>query len=228
MDKISLSRKKELEQPDEVQVFLNKVLQYVMHHKTQLISAFGFLLFAVFVVYGLSSYAASNENKASVLFDNAKQKYATTVEASGAVDAYSSVEMDYIRLLKEYPSTSASKFAQIQFANISYDAGKFDKAIDLYQTAIKEFDADHPFRNLLLSGLAYSYAGKKDYEPAVKYFTKLVSGTSNVLKDDALFNLGLIYEKQGKKEKSTEAFKKIVEDHANSIFINIATEKLTG
>ena len=228
MDKISLARKRELQQPDEVQLFLNKVLEYVIDNKMQLVSGIGILLFSVIVVYGLSYYKTSNENKASILFDDVKQKYVDTLKTKSVADAYKEVKANYTKYFAEYSSTSAGKFAQIQFANISYDSGNFDKAIEFYELAIDEFGKDHPFGNLLLSGIAYSFAGKKNYESAIKYFNELVLGTSEVMKDDALFNLGLIYEKQGEKEKSADVFKKIVADYTNSIFIKIVTEKLAS
>ena len=46
--------------------------------------------------------------------------------------------------------------------------------------------------------------------------------------DVALFNLARLYNEEGNKEKGTEAYKKILSDHADSIYIEIVKEKLSG
>jgi hypothetical protein len=45
------------------------------------------------------------------------------------------------------------------------------------------------------------------------------------MKDEAFFNLGRIYELMGENEKSTAAFKKIISDYTDSIYIELAKEK---
>ena len=48
------------------------------------------------------------------------------------------------------------------------------------------------------------------------------------IKDEALFNLGELYAEMGDNVKSIDAFKKILSDHAGSIYIEIAKEKVAG
>jgi hypothetical protein len=46
--------------------------------------------------------------------------------------------------------------------------------------------------------------------------------------DVALFNLARLYNAEGNKEKGIEAYKKILSDHADSLYIEIVKEKLRG
>jgi TolA-binding protein len=48
------------------------------------------------------------------------------------------------------------------------------------------------------------------------------------MKDEALFNLGRLYAAMGENEKSTAAFKKIVSDYTDSIYIELARERVSG
>ena len=120
------------------------------------------------------------------------------------------------------------KIAGIEFANICFRAGEFDKAISLYKTALEDFSNAPFYKNLILSSLGYAFEGKKDYESAVKYFEMLTTSTDTSLKDLSLYNLASAYEKMGNKEKSKATFARIAADFPNSIYLEIAKEKSLG
>ena len=46
--------------------------------------------------------------------------------------------------------------------------------------------------------------------------------------DDVLFELGDIYARLGEKEKSAEAFKRILSDHKDSVYLELARERVSG
>ena len=81
-------------------------------------------------------------------------------------------------------------------------------------------------KNLILSGLAYSYKAKKDYKTSVKYFEMIVTTPDYSIKDEALFNLGELYAEIGDQNKSIDAFKKILSDHSGSMYTEIVKEKV--
>ena len=86
---------------------------------------------------------------------------------------------------------------------------------------------DEPFlKNLILSGLGYSYKAKKDYKTSAKYFEIILAIPDNSVKDEALFNLGELYAEIGDKDKSTDAFNKILSDHSGSMYTEIVKEKV--
>ena len=72
------------------------------------------------------------------------------------------------------------------------------------------------------------YQAKKDYQAAANHFEKIVSEPDVPMKDEALFNLGEIYEKLGNTEKSQAAFKKILSDYTDSIYIEVVKERIAG
>jgi len=81
---------------------------------------------------------------------------------------------------------------------------------------------------LVLSGLGYSYAAKQEYQEAATYFEKIASGPESIMKDEALFNLGSIYHALGNPEKSKEFYKKIVSEYPDSIYSELAKDKVAG
>ena len=48
------------------------------------------------------------------------------------------------------------------------------------------------------------------------------------MQDEALFNLGRIYHTLGNPEKSKASYEKIVSDHPDSIYIELAKDKVAG
>jgi tetratricopeptide (TPR) repeat protein len=55
-----------------------------------------------------------------------------------------------------------------------------------------------------------------------------VARDDQILRDEALFNLGVLYEKLGEMEKSEKAFNQIVSDFPDSMYINIIKERSAG
>ena len=72
--------------------------------------------------------------------------------------------------------------------------------------------------NIIICGLGYSYAGKKDYETAKTYFRQLATGNSEIMKEEAIFNLGLIYDSLGDKTKSLENYNKIISSDNSMLY----------
>mgnify|MGYP006295844649 FL=1 len=118
--------------------------------------------------------------------------------------------------------------ALLQYAAVAYRAGNYDKALELYDAAWNEFKNNTQFNHLILSGLAYTHAAKNDPEKAISYFQQVVADENAILKDQALFHLGLLLDETGEPEKSADAYNRIVSDHPQSVYAEIAKAKLAG
>jgi tetratricopeptide (TPR) repeat protein len=223
-----LTRKQLLKEPDEFITFSGKMIRWFTTYKQQAIIA-GVVVFVLLAAgAGYQAYLHHAENKASALLAEALSRYQVDLKANDPVKAYQSVENSFSRILDDYSSRSIGKIAGIEFANICYRAGEFDKAIALYKKAEEEFSATPFYKNLIFSSLGYAYEGKKDYESAVKYFEMLTTSADTSLKDLSLYNLASVYEKMGNKEKSKATFARIAADFPNSIYVEIAKDKSHG
>ena len=118
--------------------------------------------------------------------------------------------------------------ARVVFADICYQTEDFDAAISLYKEALEDFEEDTQLQHFIRNSLGYAYEAKKDYQNAAVYFNEIASAKDAVMSDVALFNLAILYNEEGNKEKSIEAYKKILSDHADSLYIEIVKEKLSG
>jgi tetratricopeptide (TPR) repeat protein len=81
--------------------------------------------------------------------------------------------------------------------------------------------------NLILSGIGYAYQQMGDHSSAAIYFEKVAQATDSNNRDEALFNLGMLYEKLGDTDKSHQAFKQFLSSYPNSMYFDIVEEKLS-
>ena len=82
--------------------------------------------------------------------------------------------------------------------------------------------------NLILSGLGYANEQLNENQRAVAYFEKIAASQGQVLRDEALFKLGVLYDKLGESEKREKAFNQITSDFPDSMYIDIVKERPAG
>jgi len=66
------------------------------------------------------------------------------------------------------------------------------------------------------------------WEKAVEYFEKTLNSPNSMMRDEALYHLGWLYDKLGQSEKSKQAFNKIISDHPDFIYIDLVKEQISG
>ncbi|MDL2123336.1 MAG: tetratricopeptide repeat protein [Deltaproteobacteria bacterium] len=191
-----------------------------------MLSAVGVIFAIIIVCSSVYYYSDRAESKASVMLANSLAKYEKIKTEQGAVKAYQEVANDFNQIIENNWGKDSAKIARVMYANICYNAGDFDTATELYNKALSDFENNPFVKNLILSGLAYSKEGKKDYNTAAKYLEMIMSGSNDANKDETLFNLGRLYAEMGNKNKSIEAFNKIISDYKNSSYLEIAKEKI--
>jgi tetratricopeptide (TPR) repeat protein len=221
--RVTNDRRKELEELDPFQENLLKVFEYIKTYKKQLLFiAFGFV--AVIVIFSVVILnIKSSGNKASLLLNETLTKYTKTKDPK---KAYLAVENDFSKLFEDYSNTSAGKMAKIKFAKICYDASNYQKAYDLYKEALADFKSDTAIETLILSSLGRTCLSLENYKEAELYFEKITKKDGSLLKDEALFNLGMIAEKSGKKDASDDFYKKIVAEYPESLYKSLAQNKI--
>jgi tetratricopeptide (TPR) repeat protein len=228
MAKKKTSRKELLKEPDEFLTLSSRMLNFAAQHKSQLSYALSIIVVLLAIIAGYRFFAIRAENKAQGLLDQTVGKYETALKAGNAHKAFEDVSEDFQKILKKYSRQNSGKLARVIFANICYDGGEYGKAIELYQRALKDFES-HPFiQNLILGAIGYAHEQLNQDPSAVSYFSKIIDSKEQLLRDEALFNLGVLYEKLGEKEKSTHAFEQVLSDHQDSIYIPIVKERLEG
>ena len=228
MVKKRITRKQLLKEPDEFITSTGKLIRFATQYKTHISVSVGALFVLLIVISGMRYYSNKSEDKAFDLLEKGMRAYEMILKDSGPNKAFHDVENDFQLILKKYSGRYGGKFARVIFANICYNAEAYDRAITLYSQALDDFDDQPSIKNLILNGLAYSHESKKEYDTAAIYFDRIASEPASILKDEALFHSGWLYERMGKESRSREAFQKLLSDYPDSLFIELVKEKIAG
>ena len=222
------TRKELLREPDEFMTISGKLIGFAIDHKNQLTYALGIIVALALIFSGIRFFSIRSENNASALLDKSLTKYNSVKAEKKPEEVYGDVSADFQFILDKYKGKESAKIARLTYANICYDAGKYKQAIELYKTALTEFEKYPMIHYQILSNIGYAFEQEADYTTAVGYFEKISSAPEPILRDDALYHLGRLYEKLGENEKSREAFNKILTDHQDFIYIDLVKERVSG
>ncbi|RPJ83054.1 MAG: hypothetical protein EHJ94_00445 [Deltaproteobacteria bacterium] len=227
-NEVSLSRKKELEEPDEVTENLRKIFAFILKYRVRI--GIGVTVFFLLIIGAVTAqyFSHLSENKASTLLDQGINKYNAMQKDKKPAEICNLIESDFKIIITRYPNTVAGKFAMLQLANVYYSADKYDDAIALYEKAKESFDGSILFENFIQIGLGLCHEAKGEHKKAIAYFEKVISNPDSLMKDQALFNAGRIYGETGEEGKRIEAYKKIVSDFNHSLYSDIAKEYISG
>jgi len=222
------NRKALLKEPDEFISLSGKLIGFAVAYKNQLTYGLGIILALVIIFSGIHFFSTRAEKTASALLDSSLVEY-NSLRADKKPDAvYDAVSGGFQNILQKYGGKNTAKIARLIFANICYDAGKYEQAIGLYNTSLKDFETYPLIHSQILSSLGYAYEQQKEYLTAVGYFEKISSSPGQNQKDEALYQIGRLYKKLGQPEKSQAAYQKILSDYPDFIYIDIVKEQISG
>lgn len=225
MAKVSLARKKELNEPDELITFSNQAADFVRENKEKVLGAIAAVVLIVVGITGYQLYSSYYAKAAFIAYANDLKWYQ---EGGTTTKSLKEIKERSDAFLNKYSGTTAGTLARAKYAGIFYAEGDYNSAITLYKRLLKDLKGDSALKSMALSGLAYSYEALNKYDEAIETFKQITEEKASVKKADALFHLGMIYDLQGNKEKSREAFEKILSYHADSIYFEVVQEKIAG
>ena len=220
------SRKELLEEPDPFLEFIDRMLAFGKQYQRQIAAAVCAVVILALVISGTIYFNNRTEDKAAAMLGKAITAY-TALGKDAPAAGLDEAKKNFKNIKDKYGSTGAGKAALIYYADVCFKTKTFDEAIDAYTRALDAFD-DPGFKNLILNGLAYSYEGKGDYEKSASHFEMIVSDKSAAMIDQALFNLGRIYEKMGQAKQAKETYARLVKEFPDSMYFGLASEKIAG
>lgn len=228
MAKVTLARKKELQEPDEFITLSSRALQYVLENKREVAGAVGVFMLTLALITGWGYYSEYKEKKAFTTLSRQLGQYETLVKKSGETSAREEALKEGDRFVEKYSGTGAGLVAGAKFAAMHYRNGDYDRAISTCNRALKAVDSGSSYYNGLLLFMGLSHEAKGDEDNALSYYEKVVAGPSPLKKDEALFHMGLIYNAKGNREKRDEVFKKLTSEYPASLFHDVVREKSAG
>jgi tetratricopeptide (TPR) repeat protein len=221
------TRKQLLKEPDEFITFTGRAITFVSGYQKQISYMLCTIVAVALFFFGYRFFAQRAETKAFTLLGQTQSKYDTLIKTSSETAAYSQVSEAFQSIIKKYGGNAGGKLARVIYANISYDARQYEKAIALYKQSLSDFKDDKFVYNMILSNLGHAYQRVEDGQNATAYFEKAASATDSPIREEALFNLGLMYEKLGEAAKGQKTLQEILNNHPDSIYFDMVEEELS-
>lgn len=221
-----VTRKQLLKEPDEFLTFSAKALRFVADNQKPV---FGVIIGVVVVALafaGFRYFSNLSERRAYELFEQGRLYYSAEISGGKTATDQEKAAEQFEKVIREYRSTDAARFSLLVYADMSYNRGDYQKAIELYQEALEAFSGEGYIQKLILGGLAYAYEAEKDYKSAAEYFQRITETQDEFMKADAFYNLGRIMETLNHQEKALEAYNKVLQAYPDSVGSQIAKEKI--
>lgn len=199
--------KKELKEPDFLQVEMSKMMVYIDRHRSRLISLLAIVLIGLSVYGGWSFYQFNCEKTAL--------KYYNQVEAEftkGAGVASDKLLAGYKNVTVKYPNTQAGLYAYYQLGNLHLNLRQYDKSLQAYANFLDQADSRNLLKVFAYSGQGYCYEEMKNFPKALEQFElalKMPEGkelAAQIYRDKAR-----IYGKMNDIKKSKEYYGKAIE-----------------
>ncbi len=221
-----ITRKQLLKEPDEFLTFSARAIQFVANNRQPVFGVAIGAVVAVLAFSGFRYFSNLSERRAYAMFEQGRSHYLADISGRKTSLSREQASEKFEEVLSKYPSTDAGRLSLIVYADMCYQAGDHQKAIELYERALKAFSGESVMQVLIWNGLAYAYEAKGAYEPAAEYFQKITEVQGNFMKGDAYYDLARMMEALNHEDRALEAYKKVAEAYPESVGFQIAKEKV--
>ena len=164
--RVSLERKKELNQPDAFMTMSGKVISFAKTYKNHFMVAIGVFCALMICIAGYRFISERNKVKASAALAGSLAQYRAAVVKDGPVNALAAVEPQLLDLADSYSATPAGKTARLALGNMYYAAGDYDKAIASHLQSLAVLEKDSALTSLVYYNLGYAHESKGDQQKA--------------------------------------------------------------
>lgn len=221
MAKNRVTRKQLLNEPDEFITIASRLIEWAKENTRTLIVGSCVFFGAVLLISIYSYYRQGQAEAAETRLGQALSTYNAVMDAKDATAALAAVRDDFGALSASYGGTPAGRLGRVIYGNICIAGQDYDDAVVQYEKSLAHFGAESSLSNVILNGLAAAYQQKGDYNRAISYYKQMADGTSRVLKDAALFNLGRLYGQLGQAEDSRKAYERLGAEFPQSMYANL-------
>jgi tetratricopeptide (TPR) repeat protein len=197
--------KKELEEPDKLQLFFLGIRAFVEKYRTRIYAGAGILMLIILMGAGWYFYQLNYETTAGKLYNRVFDAAMKADPSSG--DA--TVIQGYKDLIAKYPRSDAATKANYRLGNLYFTKKEYDASISAYQEFLKKASPQSDLITLVYSGLGSCYEAKKDFGKALEFYEKtLKTGAAPSFDVLNFSNMGRIYEEMNDPGKAAEFYRK--------------------
>lgn len=216
--------KKELEEPDKLQLFFLSIRAFVEKHRTRIYAGAGIFMLLVLIAGGWYFYQLNYETTAGKLYNRVFDTAMKADPSSGGTEAL----QGYKDLISQYPRSDAAVMAYYRLGNLNFSRKDFDAAIAAYQEFLKKASPQSDLVTLANSGMGNCQEAKKDFSKALEFYEKAMK-TSTAASFESLnySNIGRIHEQMNNSAKAAEFYRKALDKTTDPLMILYLKRKIS-
>ena len=174
-------------------------------------------------------FSKETERKAEDLEFSAYSEYSKRTRLSGAEKekAIRGAIEKYQQILDSFPKTKTAGLAAYTMGNAEVELKEYDKGIELYQRALASLSLSETMRGLIHLRLGYAYLAKSDPEKAISEFAQVEKNPLTRDQDFASYEIGKIYESQGKKNEALGEYESLVKSYPASPLVSEVSARIS-
>ncbi len=226
MAKKRVTRKELLKKEDEFISLSARTYRFAAEHRKQIQWAAICVLAIMVIVAGIGLYFRHLNTKALAAYNMAYKNLVSDSSSKATEESIQRSAKELDDLIREYGWTKMATLAIPQLAYLKFGQGKYDEAISLYEAYLKKVKTGSIYRSMAYFGLAACYEAKGEYQSSIDYLKKVIESDTAVLKEEAMFSLGRMYDLSGRKELSKETFQKFISQFPQSPLLPLAKAHL--
>jgi tetratricopeptide (TPR) repeat protein len=197
--------KKELEEPDKLQLFFLSVRAFAENNRTAIYTVTGIFILIILLAGGWYIYQLNYEASAWKM----NTRLLESANKIGSPAGNAAVIKGYKDLIDQYPRSGAAVAAYYRLGNLYLGRHEIDAAITVYQDFLKKAPSDSDLVTLAYSGLGSCYEIKKDFKKSIELFENAVkSSTGSSFEAMNYGSLARVYEAMNNPVKAVEFYRK--------------------
>jgi tetratricopeptide (TPR) repeat protein len=216
--------KKDLEEPDKLQLFFLSVREFAEKNRTAIYTATGIFILIILLAGGWYAYQHNYETNAGRLYTRILED----AKKAGAPAGDAAAIKGYKELVDKYPRSSAAVAAYYTLGNLYLGRHEVDAAIAAYQDFLKKAPSDSDLVTLAYSGLGSCYELKKDFNKAVELYDNAVKTSAGTSFEALNYgSLARVYEAMNNPAKAVEFYRKALGKTTDPLMILYLKRKVS-
>lgn len=197
--------KKDLTEPDQLQLVFLSVRRFVEKNKKKLYAGVGIFVLILVLAGGWHLYQLNYETAAEKIYS----KVFEVAQKAGSPAGDPAAIKGYKDLVLQYPRSWAAVTAHYQLGNLYFGRHEIDAAILAYQDFLNKAPADSDLVTLAYNGLGTCHEAKKDFIKALESLEKAMK-TNTASSFEALnyTSIARVHEAMNSSAKALEFYRK--------------------
>lgn len=218
--------KKELKEPDFLQVEMAKLVQFFLKHRTKIYILLLVCLLGAVVAAGWYLYKLNYERSAQKVYSQVE----TLSLKSNSAQSESAKLIDGFRnVASKYPSSQAALHSYYQLGNLYLNTNQPDLAIRAYDEFIKRASYENYLKVFAYTGKGYCHEMKKDFKKALLSFeSALKIPDGDILQGQIYRDMARIYEEMSDQKNALEYYRKALEKTADPTMVSIIKRRIAA